>query len=81
MGEAKREIAFVTGAAQGIGLAIAQRLARGGFRVVLMDRNEAGSMPKALRCAPQVSMPSPPPAMSRRALPSPPLSRPRRALM
>jgi 3-oxoacyl-[acyl-carrier protein] reductase len=35
----QREVAFVTGAAQGIGLAIAQRLARDGFRVVMMDRN------------------------------------------
>ncbi len=31
--------AFVTGAAQGIGLATAARLARDGFRVVAMDRN------------------------------------------
>jgi 3-oxoacyl-[acyl-carrier protein] reductase len=33
-----REVAFVTGAAQGIGLAVAQRLARDGFRVVAIDR-------------------------------------------
>ncbi|OYU50630.1 MAG: short-chain dehydrogenase [Rhizobiales bacterium PAR1] len=32
------ETAFITGAAQGIGLAIARRLARDGFRVVMMDR-------------------------------------------
>lgn len=32
------EIAFVTGAAQGIGLATVARLARDGFRVVAMDR-------------------------------------------
>lgn len=32
-------IAFVTGAAQGIGLATAARLARDGFKVVAMDRN------------------------------------------
>jgi len=31
--------AFVTGAAQGIGLATVQRLAQDGFRVVAMDRN------------------------------------------
>lgn len=32
-------IAFVTGAAQGIGLATAERLARDGFRVLAIDRN------------------------------------------
>lgn len=32
-------VAFVTGAAQGIGLAAASRLARDGFRVVAMDRH------------------------------------------
>lgn len=32
-------VAFVTGAAQGIGLATASRLARDGFRVVAMDRH------------------------------------------
>eukprot|EP01037_Dinobryon_pediforme_P010954 gene10954-11036_t len=36
---AERETAFVTGAAQGIGLAIARRLAQDGFRVVAMDRS------------------------------------------
>ena len=34
-----KPVAFVTGAAQGIGLATAERLARDGFRVVAMDRN------------------------------------------
>ncbi len=34
-----REVAFVTGAAQGIGLAIARRLAEDGFSVVAMDRS------------------------------------------
>lgn len=33
------EVAFVTGAAQGIGLAIAARLAGDGFRVIAMDRS------------------------------------------
>lgn len=33
-----REIAFVTGAAQGIGLAVAKRLAKDGFHVVAIDR-------------------------------------------
>ncbi len=35
------QIAFVTGAAQGIGLATTERLAHDGFRVVAMDRNGA----------------------------------------
>jgi 3-oxoacyl-[acyl-carrier protein] reductase len=34
-----RPVAFVTGSAQGIGLATVERLARDGFRVVAMDRN------------------------------------------
>jgi len=34
-------VAFVTGAAQGIGLATVKRLAQDGFRVVAMDRNAA----------------------------------------
>jgi len=33
------QVAFVTGAAQGIGLATVERLARDGFRVIAMDRN------------------------------------------
>jgi 3-oxoacyl-[acyl-carrier protein] reductase len=33
------QTAFVTGAAQGIGLATVERLAQDGFRVVAMDRN------------------------------------------
>ncbi len=41
------EIAFVTGAAQGIGLAVAARLAEDGFRVVAMDRN-AGPLEAAV---------------------------------
>lgn len=35
----ERETAFVTGAAQGIGLATSRRLARDGFSVVMMDRS------------------------------------------
>ena len=34
-----KETAFVTGAAQGIGRAIARRLGQDGFRVIAMDRN------------------------------------------
>ena len=36
-----KELAVVTGAAQGIGFAIAKRLGRDGFRVLAMDRNAA----------------------------------------
>ncbi len=36
---ANKQVAFVTGAAQGIGLATAARLARDGFHVVAMDRS------------------------------------------
>ena len=39
MERAVAEIAFVTGGAQGIGLAIVRRLAEDGFHVVAMDRN------------------------------------------
>ncbi len=35
-----RPIAFVTGGAQGIGLAVVEKLATDGFRVVALDRNE-----------------------------------------
>ena len=38
-------VACVTGAAQGIGLATAERLARDGFHVVAMDRNAARLQP------------------------------------
>ena len=37
--DSSRPTAFVTGAAQGIGLATLERLAQDGFRVVAMDRN------------------------------------------
>ena len=42
--------AFVTGAAQGIGLAIAKRLAQDGFHVVAMDR-QADVLAAALKPA------------------------------
>lgn len=42
-------VAFVTGAAQGIGLATAERLARDGFRVVAMDRNAQSLTQQAAR--------------------------------
>jgi 3alpha(or 20beta)-hydroxysteroid dehydrogenase len=46
-------IAFVTGAAQGIGLATVERLARDGFRVVAMDRNAGQLAEQANRLADQ----------------------------
>lgn len=42
-----KPIAAVTGAAQGIGLAIAKRLAGDGFHVLAMDRN-AGQLEAAV---------------------------------
>lgn len=44
-------VAFVTGAAQGIGLATVERLARDGFRVVAMDRNAEPLRQQATRLA------------------------------
>lgn len=41
MSMTRKEVALVTGAAQGIGGATAWRLARDGFQVVAMDRHEA----------------------------------------
>jgi len=38
-GQESRPVAFITGAAQGIGLAAVRRLAQDGFRVVAMDRS------------------------------------------
>ena len=44
-------VAFVTGAAQGIGLATVERLARDGFSVVAMDRNAEPLRQQATRLA------------------------------
>jgi 3-oxoacyl-[acyl-carrier protein] reductase len=46
-----QQVAFVTGAAQGIGLATVERLARDGFRVVAMDRNAEPLAQQATRLA------------------------------
>lgn len=45
------QVAFVTGAAQGIGLATVERLARDGFRVIAMDRNTEQVTRQARRLA------------------------------
>ncbi len=42
-----QHIAIVTGAASGIGLAVAQALAAGGAKLVMADINEAGGRPEA----------------------------------
>jgi NAD(P)-dependent dehydrogenase (short-subunit alcohol dehydrogenase family) len=41
--------ALVTGAARGIGLAIASRLASGGARVAVIDQDEAGAVEAAAK--------------------------------
>ena len=49
----KVQVAVVTGGAQGLGLAIAERLAREGFDVVVADINEAGAQAAAAAVAAQ----------------------------
>lgn len=47
MGKLDNKVAIVTGAAQGIGKAIAEKLAAEGARVVVTDRDEAGAVETA----------------------------------
>ena len=60
-------VAIITGGARGIGLAVAERLARSGAKVALWDRDgaEAKAAPRAFRAPP------PPPSMSPIPPPSP----------
>ena len=46
-------IAVITGAAAGIGFAVAQRFAEEGATVVLLDRDENGAVRRSTKSAPE----------------------------
>ncbi len=68
-----RQSVVVTGAAQGLGAAIARHLHAGGARLILMDRDRAGLGGRS-RCAVQARSP---PSWTWRTRPTPPVRLPR----
>ena len=52
-------VAFITGAAMGIGAAIAQRLGEDGHSVVVADINRTAAEEMVAGCAPRASRPRP----------------------
>ena len=80
-----QRVAIVTGAARGIGAATAERLARDGFAVGVLDLDEAPARPWPGGSATPVAAPSGsgstsrPPRRSRRAWPGSPTSWARRS--
>jgi sorbitol-6-phosphate 2-dehydrogenase len=54
----QNQVALITGAAQGLGAALAQRLAREGCRVVVVDRNGEGAAEVAARLTDEYGQPA-----------------------